>query len=59
MRLLDTLTRSGLSEVIVAGYGHLAFRDPAFHAQLADLLVPCTAPACSTGRAGEGGRTKQ
>jgi len=33
----------GAPKVIVAGYGHLVFRDPAFHAQLADLLVPSLA----------------
>jgi O-methyltransferase len=29
--------------VIVAGYGHLAFRDPVFHDELAQLLVPSLA----------------
>lgn len=33
----------GAPKVIVAGYRHLAFRDPAFHAELAQLLVPSLA----------------
>lgn len=33
----------GAPKVIVAGYGHLTYRDSAFHAQLADLLVPSLA----------------
>jgi O-methyltransferase len=33
----------GTPRIIVAGYGHLAFRDPVFHDQLAQLLVPSLA----------------
>jgi len=33
----------GTPKVIVAGYGHLAFRDPVFHEELAQLLVPSLA----------------
>lgn len=32
--------------VIVAGYGHLTFRDPVFHDELAQLLVPSMANGC-------------
>lgn len=33
----------GTPKVIVAGYGHLKFRDPVFHEELAHLLVPSLA----------------
>jgi hypothetical protein len=33
----------GTPKVIVSGYGHLAFRDPAFKEELAQLLVPSLA----------------
>lgn len=33
----------GTPKVLVAGYGHLAFRDPVFHEELAQLLVPSLA----------------
>jgi O-methyltransferase len=33
----------GAPKVIVAGYGHLAFHDPAFREELAQLLVPSLA----------------
>lgn len=33
----------GAPKVIVAGYGHLAFRDPVFREELAQLLVPSLA----------------
>jgi len=42
--LLDALPFvQGTPRVLVAGYGHLAFRDPAFHEELAQLLVPSLA----------------
>lgn len=33
----------GAPKVVLAGYGHLAFRDPVFHEELAQLLVPSLA----------------
>ncbi len=33
----------GAPKIIVAGYGHLSFRDPVFHEELAQLLVPSLA----------------
>lgn len=33
----------GTPKVVVAGYSHLAFRDPVFHEELAQLLVPSLA----------------
>jgi O-methyltransferase len=33
----------GTPKVLVAGYGHLAFRDPVYHEELAQLLVPSLA----------------
>jgi hypothetical protein len=33
----------GTPKIIVAGYGHLAFRDPVFHEELTQLLVPSLA----------------
>lgn len=42
--LLDSLPYiQGTPKIIVAGYGHLAFRDPIFHEELAQLLVPSLA----------------
>src|SRR4051812_32622000 len=33
----------GAPKVVVAGYGHLAYRDPTYHQELAGLLVPSLA----------------
>lgn len=42
--LLDALPYvQGAPKVLVAGYGHLAFRDQIFHEELAQLLVPSLA----------------
>ena len=42
--LLDALPYvQGTPKVIVAGYGHLAFRDPIYRGELAQLLVPSLA----------------
>lgn len=43
--LLDTAMPyiQGTPKVIVAGYGHLKFRDATFHEELAELLVPSLA----------------
>ncbi|GIE90728.1 TylF/MycF/NovP-related O-methyltransferase [Actinoplanes regularis] len=34
---------NGTPKIIVAGYGHLAYRNPDYHQQLAELLVPSLA----------------
>src|SRR5690349_6591333 len=34
---------NGVPKVVVAGYGHLAYRDPAYRRELAGLLVPSLA----------------
>lgn len=42
--LLESLPfMQGTPKIILAGYGHLAFRDPLFHAELAQLIVPSLA----------------
>lgn len=42
--LLESLPfMQGTPKIILAGYGHLAFRDPVFHEELAQLIVPSLA----------------